>query len=173
MNAIPPKPLAPDPKAGRAGETEGVRLTIDFDEDLPPEDEFARRPRGAPTAQDGHDPLHDLDPPEAPLPAEEPPSGRARAAPSGARPEPGRTGGRVPAHLAAIEVTLSVEIGCHQIPLRDLLSVEPGQLVPLDRMTAEPVSVLVNGKPFARGEVVAIGERYGVRLLEILEPGQG
>jgi len=61
-----------------------------------------------------------------------------------------------------------VEVGGLNIALKDLMSVEPGQLLALDRMTSEPVSVLVNGKPFARGEIVAIGDRYGVRLLEIV-----
>jgi flagellar motor switch protein FliN/FliY len=157
MNAIPPKPLSPDPQRSRPAEADGVRLTIDFDEELPPdiaEAGPALRERGPAETTGG-----DTAGPEAV-----------------AGPEPRRAKGRsgaVPAHLAAIEVTLSVEIGCHQIPLRDLLGVEPGQLVPLDRMTAEPVSVLVNGRPFARGEVVAIGERYGVRLLEILDAAGG
>jgi len=75
----------------------------------------------------------------------------------------------MPAQLSGIEVTLSVEIGSHRLSLRDLLSVEPGQLVPLDRMTSEPVDILVNGKPFARGEVVAIGDRFGVRLTELVD----
>ena len=52
-------------------------------------------------------------------------------------------------------------------------TVEPGQLFALDRMTHEPVTILVNGKPFANGEVVAMGERFGVRLLNILPGGAG
>ena len=79
----------------------------------------------------------------------------------------------VPAQLASIEVTLSVEVGNRMVPLRDLLTVEPGQLFALDRMTHEPVTILVNGKPFANGEVVAMGERFGVRLLNILPGGAG
>lgn len=75
----------------------------------------------------------------------------------------------MPAQLTGIEVTLTVQIGSHQLPLRDLLSVEPGLLVPLDRMTTEPVDILVNGRLFARGEVVAIGDRFGVRLLALAE----
>lgn len=69
--------------------------------------------------------------------------------------------------LAGIEVRLSVEVGSLRLPLRDLMTTEPGQLFALDRMTSEPVSVLVNGKPFARGEIVAVGDRFGVRLIEI------
>ena len=77
----------------------------------------------------------------------------------------------MPAQLAAIEVTLSVEVGSRMIPLRELLEVEPGQLFALDRMTNEPVTILVNGKPFAHGEVVAMGERFGVRLIDLLPGG--
>ena len=78
----------------------------------------------------------------------------------------------VPAGLAALELTLTVEVGQLRIPLKDLMAVEPGQLLALDRMTAEPVAVLVNGKLFARGEIVAVGERFGVRLTDIADtPG--
>ena len=86
---------------------------------------------------------------------------------------PADTGPYVPAQLASIEVTLSVEVGNRLVPLRELLTVEPGQLFALDRMTHEPVTILVNGKPFAHGEVVAMGERFGVRLLDILPGGNG
>ena len=73
----------------------------------------------------------------------------------------------LPPLLAGIEVTLSVEIGSHRLPLGDLMAVDPGQIFALDRLTSEPVSVLVNGKPFARGEIVTMGDRFGVQLLEI------
>jgi len=76
----------------------------------------------------------------------------------------------VPPQLAGIEVTLTVEIGSHRLPLKDLLSIDPGQLFALDRMTADPVAILVNGKPFALGEIVAIGDRFGVRLVDIVNP---
>ena len=79
----------------------------------------------------------------------------------------------VPAGLANLELTLTVEVGQMRIPLRDLMSVEPGQLLTLDRMTAEPVAVLVNGKLFAHGEIVAIGERFGVRLTQIADSTGG
>jgi flagellar motor switch protein FliN/FliY len=75
--------------------------------------------------------------------------------------------------FAEIELSLTVEVGSLSIALKDLVSVEPGQLLALDRMTSEPVSVLVNGKPFARGEIVAVGDRYGVRLLEIVSAERG
>lgn len=78
----------------------------------------------------------------------------------------------VPAQLAGVAVTLSVEVGAHQLTLQDLVNVEPGQLFALDRMTDEPVTILVNGQPFAEGEVVALDDRFGVRLLAILPAGE-
>ncbi|WP_448581897.1 FliM/FliN family flagellar motor switch protein [Thermaurantiacus sp.] len=77
----------------------------------------------------------------------------------------------IPLPLAKIEVTVSVEVGRTRLRLADLVSVAPGELVALDRMTNAPVDILVNGKLFARGEIVAIGERFGVRLTELVEPG--
>ncbi len=91
---------------------------------------------------------------------DEPPPAAAAAAEPAAPPA-------VPPHLAAVEVSLSVEIGRRQLPLAELLAVEPGRIFELDRLTDEPVMVLVNGTPFARGEVVAIGERFGIRLTAI------
>mgnify|MGYP001081367708 CR=1 FL=1 len=85
-----------------------------------------------------------------------------------ARHRAGAAASVVPPQLAATEVLLSVEVGSHLLPLRDLLDVEAGQLFTLDRMTNEPVTVLVNGRPFATGEIVAIGDHFGVRLLDIL-----
>lgn len=76
----------------------------------------------------------------------------------------------IPAHLSSLEVTLSVEVGSQRLSLRELLAVEPDQLFALDRMTTEPVDILVNGRRFAQGEVVAIGERYGVRLTALTGP---
>jgi flagellar motor switch protein FliN/FliY len=142
-------------------------------------DPATRRPRRAP---DSGEPGVSLDPEGEAAAAEaaDPPP----ASPPEADPNPRTEGGEpaqspdfdtavrpgVPTHLAQIEVTLSVEIGAHRIALRDLLAVEPGQLFQLDRLTAEPVTVLANGRPFARGEVVAIGDRFGVRLIDIICP---
>lgn len=92
-------------------------------------------------------------------------AGDAQQTAGKASPEP-----KIPLRFAQLDVTVAVQLGTHRIPLRDLMNVEPGQLFPLDKMTAEPVDILVNGHPFARGEVVAIGDRFGVRLTELLEP---
>lgn len=67
-----------------------------------------------------------------------------------------------------IAVTLSLEVGTTQIPVRELLKLAPGSVVRLDRPAGEPFDVKVNGRPVARGEVVTSGERYAVRLTESL-----
>ncbi|MFQ3596586.1 MAG: flagellar motor switch protein FliN, partial [Sphingomonadaceae bacterium] len=77
----------------------------------------------------------------------------------------------IPTPLARIEVTVAVEVGRTRMPLAELVSVEPGALVSLDRMADSPVDILVNGKPFARGEIVAIGEQFGVRITDLCDPG--
>ncbi|MCG2841957.1 FliM/FliN family flagellar motor switch protein [Sandaracinobacter sp. RS1-74] len=158
MNAVAPPGLKAETRraanraAARGGEA-GARVTVDYDEPADPLEAPATAPRPKDAPKDAlKDALKDS----------------GRAAGGGAAPAAGQS--PVPPQLAAIEVALSVEVGSRMIPLRELLSVEPGQLFALDRMTSEPVTILVNGRPFARGEVVAIGERFGVRLLDLL-PG--
>ena len=57
------------------------------------------------------------------------------------------------------------------MPLSQLVALGPGSLVQLDREAHEPADVLVNGKVVARGEVVTIGEHYGVRITEVVSEG--
>jgi flagellar motor switch protein FliN len=77
----------------------------------------------------------------------------------------------IPTSLARIEVTVTVEVGRTRMPIAELVSVEPGALVALDRMADSPVDILVNGKLFAHGEIVAIGDRFGVRISDLCDPG--
>ncbi len=72
------------------------------------------------------------------------------------------------AQLQDVIVRLTVEVGRAQIPIGDLVRLAPGSLVELDREAHEAADILVNGKIFARGEVVTIGESYGVRITSIL-----
>jgi flagellar motor switch protein FliN/FliY len=164
MNAVPPKNQMPTKGAPA---DDHIHLTMSFEDD-----EAVATDAGA---ADGE---------RTAAPAVEP-EGAARGAGPRARgaaddssqsgadrvAQGGRSG--ILPRFAGIELQLSVEVGSLSIALKDLISVEPGQLLALDRMTTEPVSVLVNGKPFARGEIVAVGDRYGVRLLEILSPTGG
>lgn len=70
--------------------------------------------------------------------------------------------------LRDVDVRLSVELGRTQMKLKDVLALGPDSLVILDRMTDELLDVLVNGKPIARGEVVAQNGRFGLRIVEMI-----
>ena len=61
-------------------------------------------------------------------------------------------------------VELTVEIGRTTMTIRETLEIGPGSIIALNRMTGEPVDLLVNGQPIARGEVVAIDEEFGLRI---------
>jgi len=77
----------------------------------------------------------------------------------------------VPAPLAAlghIEMRLSVEIGAARMTLAQLAALEPGGIVELDRRTDERIDILVNDRLLARGEVVTVGDRFGVRIVELV-----
>jgi flagellar motor switch protein FliN/FliY len=72
--------------------------------------------------------------------------------------------------LLDVKVTISVELGRSQMSIKDLLSLGAGSIVTLDKLAGEPVDILVNGKPIAKGEVVVIDESFGVRILDIIAP---
>jgi flagellar motor switch protein FliN len=80
----------------------------------------------------------------------------------------------VASKLAALErlhdvpVELAVEIGRTQLTIRETLALGPGSIVTRDRLAGEPVDLLVNGKPIARGEVVVIDEEFGLRVTEVV-----
>lgn len=67
-----------------------------------------------------------------------------------------------------IPVTLSLEIGRTNINIRNLLQLNQGSVVELDRLAGEPLDVLVNGTLIAHGEVVVVNEKFGVRLTDII-----
>ena len=66
-----------------------------------------------------------------------------------------------------IDVRLTVELGQTQMNLREVLDLAEESVVMLDRLTDEPLDVLVNGKLIAKGEVVAEGNRFGLRIVEL------
>jgi flagellar motor switch protein FliN/FliY len=72
--------------------------------------------------------------------------------------------------LENIEVELTVEVGRAEITIRDLLRLNEGSVIELDRLAGDPLDILVNGTKIARGEVVMIGERFGVRFGEVVDP---
>jgi flagellar motor switch protein FliN len=70
--------------------------------------------------------------------------------------------------LQNIDVRLTVELGGTDMRLRDVCALAEGQVVMLDRLVDEPLDLLVNGKVIARGEVVAEGNRFGLRIIEMV-----
>ena len=71
--------------------------------------------------------------------------------------------------LLDVPVELAVEIGRTTMTIRETLELAPGAIVSLNRLAGEPVDLLVNGRPLARGEVVVIDEEFGLRITEILD----
>ena len=70
--------------------------------------------------------------------------------------------------LHDVPVELAVEIGRTRMTIRETLALAPGSVVTLNRLAGEPVDLLVNGKPIARGEVVVIDEEFGLRVTELV-----
>ena len=71
--------------------------------------------------------------------------------------------------LADVQVELAVELARVRLPLRDLLALDIGSVVELDRSAESPVDVLVNGTLVAHGEVVVIDGEFGVRITAVVE----
>jgi flagellar motor switch protein FliN/FliY len=67
-----------------------------------------------------------------------------------------------------IPITLSVEIGKSKLSIRNLLQLNQGSVVELDRMAGEPLDVLINGMLVAHGEVVVVNEKLGIRLTDVV-----
>jgi flagellar motor switch protein FliN/FliY len=70
--------------------------------------------------------------------------------------------------LEEVEVTLAIELGRHTFTLDEALACGEQSLIELDKNVGDPVDVLINGKLFARGEVVTVSENFGIRLTEIV-----
>lgn len=69
-----------------------------------------------------------------------------------------------------IPVTLSMEVGSTNINIRNLLQLNQGSVIELDRLAGEPLDVLVNGTLIAHGEVVVVNEKFGIRLTDVISP---
>lgn len=67
-----------------------------------------------------------------------------------------------------IPVTISMEVGSTEIPIRNLLQLNQGSVIELDRLAGEPLDVLVNGRLIAHGEVVMVNEKFGIRLTDVV-----
>jgi flagellar motor switch protein FliN/FliY len=67
-----------------------------------------------------------------------------------------------------IPVTISMEVGRAKISIRNLLQLNQGSVVELDRIAGEPLDVLVNGTLIAHGEVVVVNDKFGIRLTDVI-----
>ena len=74
--------------------------------------------------------------------------------------------------LMDVPVTLSVEIGRSKLPIKQLISLNQGSVVELDRGVNEPLDLMVNGTLIARGEVVVVDGQFGLRLIDIVSPSE-
>jgi flagellar motor switch protein FliN/FliY len=71
-----------------------------------------------------------------------------------------------------IPVTMSLEVGRSHISIRNLLQLNQGSVIELDRATGEPFDVYVNGTLVAHGEVVVVNEKFGIRLTDVISPAE-
>lgn len=71
-----------------------------------------------------------------------------------------------------VGVTIALEVGRTRITVRELLQLTQGSILELDRLAGEPLDVLVNGVRVARGEVVVVNEKFGIRLIEVVSPSE-
>jgi flagellar motor switch protein FliN/FliY len=72
--------------------------------------------------------------------------------------------------LLDIPLTFKVELGRKRMLIKDLLQLGQGSVVELDKLAGEPMEILVNDKLIARGEVVVVNEKFGIRVTDILSP---
>lgn len=101
---------------------------------------------------------------------------RQRAAASQPQPDAGLPGG-APSDvnldvILDVPVTLSMEVGRTRIPIRNLLQLNQGSVVELDRAAGEPLDVFVNGTLVAHGEVVVVNEKFGIRITDVVSPAE-
>jgi flagellar motor switch protein FliN/FliY len=74
--------------------------------------------------------------------------------------------------ILEVMVTLSLEVGRVQMPVRELLQLAPGAIVELNQLATEPLIVLVNGVRIARGELVVVDDKFGIRLTDVVSPAE-
>jgi len=71
-----------------------------------------------------------------------------------------------------IPVSISMEVGSTAITIRNLLQLNQGSVIELDRLAGEPLDVLVNGTLIAHGEVVVVNEKFGIRMTDVISPSE-
>lgn len=74
--------------------------------------------------------------------------------------------------LLDVAVTLSMEVGRARVPIRNLLQLNQGSVVELERAAGAPLDVYANGTLIAHGEVVVVNDRFGIRLTDVVSPAE-
>jgi len=74
--------------------------------------------------------------------------------------------------LLDVVLRVTVELGRSSLSIREVLALGPGSVIELDKLAGETVDVLVNGTPIAKGEVVVVDEKFGVRITDIVSPAK-
>jgi flagellar motor switch protein FliN/FliY len=74
--------------------------------------------------------------------------------------------------LMDVSLRVTVELGRTAMSIREILDLGPGSVLELDKLAGEPVDILVNDKPIAKGEVVVVDENFGVRVTDIISPAR-
>jgi flagellar motor switch protein FliN len=74
---------------------------------------------------------------------------------------------QTPGFLLDVRLTVSVEVGRTQMPVRQVMELGPGSVIELPRSASEPVEIFANGRCIGRGEVVVVGEHFGVRITDL------
>ncbi len=108
----------------------------------------------------------------------QPAEGLAALAPSGAQSAAPAAQGGNPVNPRNLDVLLdipmevSVQLGATTMQIRELLQLGQGSVVELEKMAGEPLEVLVNQRLVARGEVVVVNEKFGIRLTDVISPAE-
>ncbi len=119
-------------------------------------------------------------PSPAPTPSPTPAPAAAAAVGATARPAqfaPLQPSNGTPANtnldmLLGVNLKVTVELGRTRMTIEEILQLGPGSVVELDKLAGEPVDVLINDRLIARGEVVVIDDRFGVRITDVVPPAQ-
>jgi flagellar motor switch protein FliN/FliY len=69
--------------------------------------------------------------------------------------------------LLDVRLAVSVEVGRVNLPVRQVMELQPGSVVELQRSASEPVEIFANGRCIGRGEIVVVGDHFGVRVTEL------
>lgn len=75
-------------------------------------------------------------------------------------------------YLKDLQMNIYIELGRTQMQIKDILELERGYVIELDKMASEPVDVFVNNKKIAEGEVVVIDKHFGIRITSLVDPAQ-